>query len=58
MEEASELYAAAARDSAELAQYWATEAKRITRSFDPIALVLFSFAANFLITLLLVTITR
>jgi hypothetical protein len=56
--EPEQLYSEAAATSAETARYWATQAKRQAQSINAESLCLFTFAVNFLITLILLTLTR
>jgi hypothetical protein len=56
--EPEELYLINCRESAEMAYEWATQARRHARSIDALPICLFTFAGNFLTTLLLITLTR
>jgi hypothetical protein len=56
--EPEDLYLINCRESAEMAYEWASQAKRHARSIDALPICLFSFAANFLTTLVLIIITR
>jgi hypothetical protein len=52
-----EIYSKAAAESSEISYYWATVAKHKAQSCNVVSTCLFTFAANFLMTLLLILIT-
>jgi hypothetical protein len=56
--EPEDLYLINCRESAEMAYEWATQARRHARSIDALPICLFSFGTNFLVTLLLIILTR
>ncbi len=56
--EPEQLYSEAAAMSAEASRYWATQAKRQAQSINALSICLFTFGVNFILTLLLLTLTR
>jgi hypothetical protein len=56
--EPEDLYLINCRESAEMAYEWANQARRHAKSIDALPICLFSFGANFLVTLILLTLTR